>query len=130
MNTRIQIIEKNGKPEYAVLPFEEYRQLLELAEEAEEIRAGKRASAELAAGKDELIPAEVVERLFEKGESPLSVWREYRGLTQEQLAQAAGVGKSYISQIESGRKTGSVTVLKRIARVLDIDLDDLVLPEE
>ncbi len=130
MNTRVQIIERNGEPEYAVLPIEEYRHLLELAEEAEEIRAGNQAKAELATGADELIPAEVVERLLIGGESPVLVWREYRGLTQERLAREAGVGKSYISQIESRKKTGSVTVLKRIARALQVDLDDLVLPEE
>ena len=130
MNTQVQIIERNGEPEYAVLPIEEYRRLLELAEEAEEIRAGNRAKAELAAGEDELVPAGVVERLFSGKESPVAVWREYRGLTQERLAREAGVGKSYISQIESGKKTGSVTVLKRIARALQVDLDHLVPPEE
>ncbi len=129
MNTQVQIIERNGEPEYAVLPIEEYRRLLELAEEAEEIRAGNRAKAELAASEDELVPAGVVERLF-SGKSPVAVWREYRGLTQERLAREAGVGKSYISQIESGKKTGSVTVLKRIARALQVDLDHLVPPEE
>jgi len=129
VNTQVQIIERNGEPEYAVLPIEEYRRLLELAEEAEEIRAGNRAKAELAASEDELVPAGVVERLF-SGKSPVAVWREYRGLTQERLAREAGVGKSYISQIESGKKTGSVTVLKRIARALQVDLDHLVPPEE
>ncbi|MDQ6971643.1 MAG: hypothetical protein Q9M30_03255 [Mariprofundaceae bacterium] len=35
----VQILEKNGKPEYAVLPIEEYRKLLEMAEDAADIQA-------------------------------------------------------------------------------------------
>ncbi|HEB99119.1 MAG TPA: type II toxin-antitoxin system Phd/YefM family antitoxin, partial [Thiotrichales bacterium] len=49
MNARIQIIEKDGKPEYAVVPYEDYRRLLELAENAEDIRAGDEALRALAA---------------------------------------------------------------------------------
>lgn len=33
----IQIIEKNGVPEYAVIPYEEYQRLLEQAEEAQDL---------------------------------------------------------------------------------------------
>jgi transcriptional regulator with XRE-family HTH domain len=54
--------------------------------------------------------------------------REYRGLTQEALAEAAGVGKSYISQIEAGKKTGAVRVLRTLAETLAVDIEDLVPP--
>jgi transcriptional regulator with XRE-family HTH domain len=60
-----------------------------------------------------------------KGESPLRVWREHRGLTQQALADAAGVGKSYISQLEAGTKTGAIGTLRAIASALRVDLDDL-----
>ena len=127
MSAHVQIIEKNGQPEYAVVPIEQYRHLLALAEDAEDVRAADKAMAELAAGKDELIPGEVVDRLLSGAVNPVLVWREYRGFTQEALAKKAGVGKSYISQIESGKKSGSVAVLKKIAETLRVSLDDLVM---
>ena len=38
------------------------------------------------------------------------------------------IGKSHVSQIESGRKTGTVETLGRLARALGVDLDDLAPP--
>ncbi len=47
-------------------------------------------------------------------------------MTQKEIAKQAGVGKAYISQMESGRKLGSVTVLRKIAKALSLDIDDLL----
>ncbi len=126
MNSQVQIIEKGGEPEYAVVPIDLYRHLLKLAENTEDIRAAEEAVLALERGEDELIPGDVAERLLTRDEQPLKIWREYRGLTQEKLAEQAKSTKSYISQIESGRKTGSIALLKRLAAVLSVDLDDLV----
>jgi len=125
----IQIIEKEGNAEYAVVPIEEWRLICALAEDAEDIRAADHAVRELAEGYDETVPVEVVRELLED-KHPLSVWRRFRRLSQKRLADAAGVGTSYISQIESGRKAGSVQVLRRIADCLDVDIDDLVAQDE
>lgn len=129
MNTNVQIIKKNGRPEYAVLPVEAYRRLVELAEDAEDIRAYDHAMAELEQGEDEVVPGEIAHRLLSGEAHPLRIWREYRGLAQEALAEVAGVGKSYLSQIEAGKKTGSARVLKGLAKALKVDMDDLIPPE-
>jgi DNA-binding XRE family transcriptional regulator len=126
MNSQIQIIEKDGKPEYAVVPFKDYQRLLELAEDAEDIAAADVAKAELDRGEDELIPSEIARRLIDGEEHPLKIWREYRGLTQEALAKQVESTKSYISQIEAGKKSGSVVLIKRLAAALNVDMDDLV----
>ncbi len=60
------------------------------------------------------------------GASPLRVYREHRGLTLQALADRIGVVKSYLSQIETGRKNGSLKVMRDCAAALDVDLDDLV----
>jgi len=125
MNANIQIIGKNGSEEYAVVPIDEWRRVCALAEDAEDIRAADTAVRELAAEYDEVVPVEVVRKLIGE-QHPLSVWRQYRGLTQRALAEAAGIGKSYISQIESGAKPGSVKILARLADVLDVSVDDLI----
>ncbi len=89
MTKGIQFIQRDGKPEWAVLPYEEYLELLEQAEMLEDIREFDAAKSALEKGEDELIPAEVVYAILD-GENPIKVWREYRGLTQQQLADAVG----------------------------------------
>lgn len=121
-----QIIEREGKPEYAVVPYNEYLELLALAENAQDLADAETAMKELATGEDEAIPGEVAERLISGNEHPLKVWREFRGLTQETLGNAAGVGKSYISQIENTGKTASTKVLKALAQALGVEMDELV----
>ncbi len=121
-----QIIEREGKPEYAVVPYNEYLELLALAEDAHDAADAQAAMKELASGEDELIPGEVAARLITGDEHPLKVWREHRGLTQEALGNAAGVGKSYISQIENTGKAASTKVLKALALALKVGIDDLV----
>lgn len=125
MKDSIQLIERDGKPEWAVLPYEEYLALLEQAEELEDIRDYDAAKAALERGEDELIPGEVVHAILD-GENPIKVWREYRGLTQQQLADKAGISKPYLSQIETGKRKGATEILSAIAKALDVSLDDVV----
>ncbi|AXS82140.1 MULTISPECIES: helix-turn-helix domain-containing protein [Marinobacter] len=122
----VQIIEKSGKPEYAVIPYAEYQELLEMAQDARDIQDADVAMAELSAGEDESIPAAIAKRLMSGDEHPLKIWREYRGYTQESLGTEAGIGKSYVSQIEAGTKTGSTKVLRAIAKALQVEIDDLL----
>jgi len=122
----VQIIEKSGKPEYAVIPYAEYQELLEMAQDARDIQDADAALAALSTGEDEAIPALVVARLLAGDEHPLKVWREYRGYTQESLGKVAGIGKSYVSQIEAGSKTASTKVLRALATALRVDIDDLL----
>ena len=91
----------------------------------EDIRDFDNAKAALDAGVKEMIPSHVVARLL-AGESPVKVWREYRGMTQEQLATAVNLTSPYISQIESGAREGKVGVYVNLAKCLGVDIDDLV----
>lgn len=129
MKENLQLIERDGKPEWAVLPYEEYIKLLEQAEMLEDIRDYDMAKAEIERGEDELIPAEVVYAILD-GENPIKVWREYRGLTQQQLADVAGISKPYLSQIETGKRTGTTDILSAIAKALDVTLDEVVQREK
>jgi DNA-binding XRE family transcriptional regulator len=120
----IQIIEKNGQPEWAVIPYEEYLRLLELAEMQRDIRDFDAAYQAVQQG-EELVPGEVTFAILD-GASPIRAWRTYRGYTQRQLAEAAGISKPYLSQLESGKRTGTAEVLSAIARALGLKLDDLL----
>jgi transcriptional regulator with XRE-family HTH domain len=46
--------------------------------------------------------------------------RNQIGLSQQQLAEAAGISTNFIAQIEMGRKYPSPTVLERIAKCLGL----------
>lgn len=115
-----QIIEKDGRPEYAILPYSEYMQLVEMAEDKSDLALYHEARA----SSEESIPVDVVNRLLD-GESPVKVWREYRKLTQQDLADACGVSAAYISLIESGQ-SASLKVMRAIAKRLNLALSDLL----
>lgn len=121
-----QIIRKGGKPEYAVIPYDDYRRLVADAEMLADVRSFDTARQALVTGEEELVPAEVVDRLLDGG-NPVRVWREYRGFSAADLAKDCGVTAAAISQIESGKRKSSVTLLKKIARTLRVDLDTLTV---
>jgi DNA-binding XRE family transcriptional regulator len=120
----IQIIERNGNPEWAVIPYEEYLRLVEEAEMLSDVRDYDAAMENIEQG-EELVPSEVVYAILD-GENPIRVWREYRGYTQKELAESAGISKPYLSQIETGKRTGTTEVLSAIASALDLTIDDIV----
>jgi mRNA interferase RelE/StbE len=110
--------------EMVTIPRAEYDRLREAAADLADLQSYDRAKAALAAGEDELIPADFVNRLL-NGEAPLRVYRDLRGLTQAALAEKAGVSRVTIAEIETGRKHGSVASLRALADSLDVTLDDL-----
>ena len=124
----VQIIEKDGQPEWAVVPYEEYQRLVAEAEMLQDVRDYDEVKLALANGAEELIPSEVTYALLD-GENPIRVWRDYRGLTQQQVADEAGISKPYLSQLESGQRKGTAEVLAAVAKALNVSLDDLVNPE-
>ena len=120
---RIEKITRRGK-EFAVLPMAELKKLMDDAEMLADVKAYDAAKLRLSRGEDELIPLDITERRL-AGESPIKIWREYRGLTQENLAKKSRVSRPMIAAIESGHKTGGIGTLKRLAVALKVDLDHL-----
>ena len=122
MNVRFKM---TSKGEIAILPRKEYEALAAKAQEADEdfgtARLIARARKEIAAGMP-LIPKEVVDRIA-RGENALRALREWRGKTQLNLAHKTNIGQGYISDLESGRRKGKTTTLKKIADVLNLPLD-------
>lgn len=118
-----QIIYQGGKPAFAVVPWKQYEFFKKHVDEADLTDEELMTLADLE--DDEVIPMYVSERLS-AGEHPVKVFREYRNMTQKELAQKAGISPEYVSQIEGGKKQGSIDTLKAIAEALALDLDDLV----
>lgn len=108
-----------GTADVVVMPRARYEEIEELLEDRAALASFHRTRDE------ESFPAEVANRLMD-GDSPVRVFREYRGLKATALAAEIGKSRGYLSEIETGKKPGSVAVLRKIADVLEVGLDNLV----
>ena len=93
--------------------------------DAEALLSDEELYARAKAEGGESFPAEVVDRLL-AGQNPIRVYRDHRGMTQGALAAAAGIHPVYLSQIETGKRTGSAKTLAAIAETLGVAVDDLI----
>jgi len=77
-----------------------------------------------------LIPSNISKRkeaalIRQLGES-IRYQRDIRGLTQLGLALEAGLSKSYLCDVEKGRRNPSFTIVCRIAKALGIEPSELL----
>ena len=56
--------------------------------------------------------------------------RVQRGLSQQELGDCAGLHRTYISDVERGRRNMTVLVLTRIADCLDVRVEKLLRSAE
>ncbi len=103
------LIHIDGKP-FVLVPMHEYRRL---------IGPG--------ANNAENLPESVLDRLAAGAEHPVKILRKFRGLTQSELAAAAALSRPYLTEIETGRKAGSIAAMRALAAALAVDVG-LTLP--
>ena len=120
--SKIQFIERDGKREYAIVPIDVFERLMEAAENMDDIALYDAAKA---ADDGIRIPAEVAHPILD-GVHPIKAWREYRKVTQQALADQAGISKPFLSQIEGGKRVGSIKVLSALSWALDVPVDLLM----
>lgn len=120
--------QKTAKGEVAILPRKEYEALAAKAAEAVEdagtARLVARARKDVAEGAP-LIPMDVAERIA-AGEHPIRAVRAWRDITQLELSYRTNIGQGYISDLECGRRKGTVAALRVIAGALRVPLDILI----
>ena len=75
MNSKTTIIGTDDAPEYAVVPWAEYRALIEAAEDADDRAA---IAAVRADPNEERVPEDLVRKMLD-GENRVRLWREHRG---------------------------------------------------
>ena len=125
MDSTLQFIVTPNGERLVVMPEDVFERLREAAEMAEDVAAYDEFKRRLAAGEEEFVPSEMVDRIL-SGENPVRVWREHRGMTVAALAEKAGITQPYLSQIETGKREGTLQTMKKIAEALKLGLDDLV----
>jgi DNA-binding XRE family transcriptional regulator len=121
----VQIIEKNGKPEWAVISYSEYQKLQEALEDVEDIKDIENNVKAMQEGAETAVPGEVTFAILE-GTSPIRAWREYRQIKMNELAKNIGVSAAYLSQIENDKRNPTVNTLKAVARELSIEVEMLI----
>jgi Helix-turn-helix len=130
-NMKPQIIKTDEGTELVVLPRKDYEALLARAKDNENAGTARivaRSNANLRAGLDVKLPAEVAEAIA-NGQNPLRVIREWRDWTQVYLGEMkTNIGQSTISALESGTRRGTPTVWKQLADVLKVPME-LLIPD-
>lgn len=106
-----QIISQNGKPAFAVIPWNEYQALVHKQIEPDE--------------SDVWFPNEVVKANV-RGESLIKAWREYLKLTQAELAAKAGMKQSALARLESSNASPRKATLSKIAEAMGISVEQLI----
>ena len=102
----VQIIARDGEPEYAVLPWADYQALL------------------LAAGRQEVATTVAPTPAPEANRAPLAqlrALREAKGLSPEALARSVGISPHYLATIESGERQPDAAILRSLAWELGLE---------
>ncbi|HDR47007.1 MAG TPA: XRE family transcriptional regulator [Geoalkalibacter subterraneus] len=100
-----QVICQGGSPAFAVVPYEEFLRLAEKLNDDES---------------DLTIPHEVVKANI-NGDSLIKAWREYLGMTQDELAAKAGMSQPAIAKIERAGSRPRFATLRKIANAMALD---------
>ena len=110
-------ISPDGK-RLVTMTAEEYQDLIDA-------RAAAVAMREIAVGTMPTV-AEADVDAYLAAPTPLAFWRKHRALTQIELSQAANISQPYLAQLENGQREGAVSVYARLAKLLNVRIDDLV----
>lgn len=56
----------------------------------------------------------------------LKKFRHDRGMTQEALAEKAGISRVFVARLETGKQDPTLTTLKNLAKALKVKVGELV----
>lgn len=126
-----QIITTEGGEEIVILSRLAYDALLaragdEAAEQRMTARMAEDHIAAKAAGRAEMLPDWLSAAIID-GVNPIKAGRLTVGLTQAALARAAGLSQAYLSDLESGRRLGTVESVRKLAPFIGCDNPDWLL---
>jgi DNA-binding XRE family transcriptional regulator len=124
-----QIIKTETGEELIVLSRRDYDAMrARLGDDDAEDRMTARIIRESKASGGVAAPLSVWDEI-EVASSPIGPLRKWRKLTQEELAAKAGISQGYLSELETGRKTGDLATLHKVAAALGVGLADVTRDE-
>ncbi len=98
---KYDLLHIQGKP-YVLIPLHDYRGMVNNDEDD--------------------LPEDILNALTAREESPVKTLRKHRGYTQAELAREAGISRPYLTEIETGKKDGSIRAMKALAEVLGVSV--------
>ena len=102
-STKHQLIEHNGQPVAAIVPYDEYLKFIH---------------PEL---NEPLIPHAVVKKMHLDGLSRIQAWREHLKLSQEEVASRMGIKQASYQQLEKKTVRPRKTTLEKTAAAFGIE---------
>ncbi len=102
---KYDLLHIQGKP-YVLVPLHDYREI-----------------SSNGTGSD--LPGDILDQLSARQEHPIKVIRKFRNMTQADLAEASGISRPYLTEIETGKKDGSIRALKTLAEALGVTIGDI-----
>jgi DNA-binding XRE family transcriptional regulator len=115
-----------GGERAVVVPLETWKRALEELEELYDLRAYEQARARME-GESEADWIEHDELCRLLGRSPLRYLRARAGINQSALAKKTGLSQSYLARVESGQRKLSLPAARKIARVLKVRAEELLV---
>jgi ribosome-binding protein aMBF1 (putative translation factor) len=115
----VSFIEDSHGKKAVILALEDYQKIQNQIEELEDIKSYIQHKEH----PEDTLPFELVQNLLDSNNSKVKLFRQYRGLTISELAKKVGITESYLSQIENSRRKGTVDIYKKLANVLDIEME-------
>ena len=110
-HTEPQIIRQGDEPAFAVIPWDEYQDLIHNQTENDE--------------SDVWFPNDVVKANV-SGDSLIKAWREHFNITQQELAERAGMAQPALARLEKAESTPRTSTLKRLASAMNISVEQLI----
>ncbi len=98
---KYDLLHIQGKP-YVLVPLHDYRAM-----------SGNNPANDL--------PDNILDELTARQQHPVKILREHRGMTQAELAKEAGLSRPYLTEIETGKKDGSIRAMKALAEALSVN---------
>jgi len=102
---KVQIIEQDGEPAFAVIPYNDYLRLLPDVKDT--------------------IPHEVVGLVVKRGMNLVKAWRTYLKLTQAEVAKKAKITQAALSQMERSENKLRSATLKKLAAAMELSEEQL-----
>ncbi len=104
-----------------VLTQADYQRLRDLAQDAEDVFVASGQIRRIEAGEGTM-PSGVLDYILDEELHPVAAWRKYRGFSQSDLAQRAGLSQVWISRIETGSGYGTPTTRRKLGEALNAPL--------
>ena len=101
---KYDLLHIQGQP-YVLVPLHDYRGMV---------------SNGYGGGDNDSLPDDILDALTAREEHPIKILRKYRGMTQAELAEAADISRPYLTEIETGKKDGSIRAMRGLAEALDV----------